>query len=59
MEKTEIIAQCIEADCEWSGTPEECDYDYEYNEFNGRDYKYYICPSCEGGIDVQEIEIED
>jgi hypothetical protein len=38
-------------DCEWNGHVNECEFDYEYDEFSGSDRKYPICPECGGGVD--------
>ncbi len=45
----EYIFSCME--CEWEGELSECDFDYEHDEFSGRDIKYPICPVCGGGLD--------
>jgi len=49
-------AMCI--DCEWQGDVNLCEWDSEYNEHYGKEFKYPICPKCCGGVEVSSITID-
>lgn len=50
-------AMCIE--CDWNGDREECEIDYEYSEWHGRDFEFPICPKCGGGVELTNKELGD
>ncbi len=39
-------------DCDHEGYEDDFEIDYDYDEFWGREYKYYVCPICDGGCEV-------
>ncbi len=49
-ENHEIGPNCTNDECGWSGTLNDlknCEYEYDYNEVTGREYKHYSCPNCD------------
>lgn len=50
-------AMCIE--CSHECEVDECNVDYDYDEFRGLEIPYYICPECDGGIELTNKEYGD
>lgn len=50
-------AMCI--DCDWEGSPNECEKGSEYSEWHDRDFVYFICPECGGGTELTNAEHGD